>query len=120
MKPLELLDSGEISVEWPGVGSTVHAGQVGRLIVGPGIGIGACRRRGGRDVAKGVEEVRQFIGHTVLLQVRNVIASVVDTPLFEVSSQDFFMVMILCKRGWDACSEDQQSQQRSSEQAGEG
>ena len=97
MKSLELLDGRKISIERPRVGSPVHAGQVGRLVVGPGIGEGTCRRWSGGDIAKGVEEVRQFIGHTVLLQVRDVIASVVDTPFFEVSSQNFSLVVVLCE-----------------------
>ena len=97
MKSLELLDGRKISVKRPRVGSTVHAGQVWRLIVGPGVSDGACWRRSGRNIAKGVDEVRQFIGHTILLQVRNVIASVIDTPLFEVSSQNFSLVVVLCE-----------------------
>ena len=94
---LELLDSRKISVERPRVGSAVHAGQVGRLIIGPCIGKGAGRRRSRCYVAKGVEQVRQFIGHTILLQIRNVVARVVDTPLFEVATENFALIVILCE-----------------------
>ena len=48
-------------------------------------------------IAKGVDEVRQFIGHAILLQIRNIVTSVVDTPLFEVSSDNFALIVVLCE-----------------------
>ncbi len=50
-----------------------------------------------RHIAEGVEEVRQFIGYTILLQVRNVVAGVIDTPLFEVSSENLALIAVLCE-----------------------
>ena len=97
MESLELLDGRKISIERPRIRVTVHAGQVWRLIVGPTIGNRACRRRSGRDIAKSVEQMRQFIGHTILLQVRNVVAGVIDTPLFEVSPENLALFMVLCE-----------------------
>src|SRR5580693_3984317 len=97
MQRFKLLDRCKISVQRPWVGRTVHAGQVWRLIVGPGIGKGAGRRRARRHVAEGVDEVRQFTGHTILLQVRNVVTSVIDTPLFEVSSDNLALITVLCE-----------------------
>src|SRR5271166_4799947 len=97
MQCLELLNGRKISIERPRIGSAVHARQIWRLIVGPRIGNGACRRRSRRHVAESVEEVRQLIGDTILLQVRNVVAGIIDTPLFEVSSENFYLIMVLCK-----------------------
>ncbi len=94
MKTLELLDRRKISIEGPWIRLAIHAGQVWGLIVGPGIGDNASRGRSGRHVGEGVQQVRELASHTILLQVRNVVAGVVDTPLFEISANEFFLELV--------------------------
>src|ERR1035437_1302590 len=97
MKLLELLNGCKVSIERPRVGSTADAGKIRSLVVGPGIGNGAGRRGGGGDIGEGVDEVRQLVGDAILLQVGDVVAGVVDTPLLEVSAQNLALLAILGK-----------------------
>src|ERR1700688_4582877 len=97
MQSLELLNGRKISIERPRVGGAVHAGQVWRLIVGPRVSNRARWGRSRRHVAKGVEKVRQSIGHTILLQVGNIVPGVVDTPLLEIPPEDLAWFWFFCK-----------------------
>src|ERR1700689_1502097 len=98
MKFLELLDCAEIPVEWRGVGPAAHARNCRILIGGGGIGNCACRRRSRSHIAEGVDEVRQYIGDAILLQIRNVVTSVTDTPLFKVASENLALLAALRQR----------------------
>src|SRR5579872_881319 len=95
MKSLELLNRRKISIERPCVRAAVYGRQIRRFIIGPRIGDRASWRRSCCNVPEGIKQVSQFIGHTVLLKVRNVIAGVVNTPLFEVSSENFPLIVFL-------------------------
>ena len=95
VKLLELLNRREISEHRTTVSHAAHAGEIGTLIVSPGIGNRARRRRARGHVRERVKQVRQFVGDSILLQVRNVIAGIVDTPLFEISSENFFLAKSL-------------------------
>jgi len=111
MELFELLDRGEVPIEGAGVGSAADTGQVGGLIVGPGIGNGAGRRRGGGDVGKGVNEVRQLVGNAILLQVGDVVSGVVNAPLFEVTAQNLGLFAWLRKRGGCRCEDHEKGRQ---------
>jgi hypothetical protein len=96
MEALELLDGRKVSIERPGVGGAIHTGQMWGF-VGPRIGNAACRRRSRGHIAKSIEEVRQFIGDTILLHICNVVACVIDTPLFEVSPENLALIVVFCE-----------------------
>src|ERR1700678_1580313 len=105
MELLELLNRGKISIERPRVGDTAHAGKIGTLVVSPGIGDGACGCRSGGYVCKGVEQVGEFTGDAILLQICDVVTGVIDTPLFEVSSENLGVILTLSERGSNAGGE---------------
>src|SRR5258708_39491794 len=95
MKLFELLDCAKISVKWRSVGLTTHAWNGRILISGGGIGNCACRRRSRSHIPKGINQVRQYVGDAILLQIRNVVTSVTDTPLFKVASENLALLAAL-------------------------
>src|ERR1700722_2540326 len=117
MQLLELLNRSKISIERARVGDTAHTGKIGTLVVSPGIGDGAGRRRRSGYVSEGVQQVRQFVGDTVLLQICDVVAGIIDTPLFEVSSENLGVFAALSNRGSNAGGERQDGRQYHSERA---
>src|ERR1700753_3907008 len=96
MKSLELLDRAKISIERCGIRLAVHTRQSRILVSRHGIGNGARRRRSRDHIAEGIDQMSKFIGHTILLQIRNVETAVIDAPLFEVAAEN--PVMIPCLR----------------------
>src|ERR1700679_3719925 len=111
MELFELLNRGKISKERPGIGGAADAGKIRRLIVGPGIGESASRSRGGGDIGKGVNEMRQLVSHAVLLQIGDVVSGIVDAPLFEVTAQNFALFTGLRKRRACGCEDHQKGGQ---------
>src|ERR1700677_428262 len=111
MELFELLNRGKVPKERAGVRGPADAGQIGRLIDGPGVGEGAGPSRGRGDIGKGVDEMRQFVRHAVLLEVGDVVSSVVNTPLFEVTSQNLVLFTGLRMRGACGCEDHQKSGQ---------
>jgi len=95
MKLLELLDCAKISVKWRGVGLTAHAWNGRILISGRGIGNCACRHRSRSHIPKGINQVRQYVGDAILLQIRNVVTSVTDTPLLEIAPENLTLLAAL-------------------------
>src|ERR1700733_863312 len=96
MKPFQLLDGAKVSVKRRGIRLAAHARKARILVSGHGIGNGARRRRSRGYVAEGVDQMCQFIGHPVLLQIRDVVTGVIDAPFFEVATENLAMLMMAC------------------------
>jgi hypothetical protein len=89
---LELLKRGEIAEERTGVWCARDAGKTWRLVIRPGIRDGAA---GGSGVAESVGEMGEFVGDSVGLEIGDVEVGAIDGPLFEITTDDFGVVMML-------------------------
>src|ERR1035441_10095448 len=116
MKPLELLDRAKISIERRGVRLAAHTRKSRILVSGRRIGNGARWRRSRGHIAEGVDQVRQFIGYAILLQIRNIITGVIDAPFLEVAPENLARMTRLGRRLRDAGNEGQQTRQSHSKQ----
>ena len=92
MKLFELLERGEVAVQWARIGNAAYTGQVGRLVVGPTVRNTTSSRR---HAAKSVVKVSELVSDSITLQVRNVVACIIDAPLFEIPSHNLCMIMLL-------------------------
>jgi hypothetical protein len=93
-----LLDRAKVPVKRRGVGLAAHTRKARILVSGYGIGNGARRRRSRGYIAEGVDQVCQFIGHAILLQIRDVVTGVIDAPFFKVAPENLVMIMMPCLR----------------------
>ena len=115
MQLLELLESSEVPVERTRVG----AGDGGerRLVVGKGIGDDTA---GTVHAAEGIEEMRESISHSIILQVGDVEVRKVDAPFLEIAT-DHFLAIIGERRaaGGQKQSDQKHTKQRRRERAWE-
>src|SRR5579864_546274 len=115
MQLLELLQGGEVSVERTRVRSC--NGGERRLVVGKGIGDDTA---GTVHAAEGIEEMRESISHSIVLQVGDVEVREVDAPFLEIAT-DHFLAIIGERRaaGGQKRSDQKQTKQRRRERAWE-
>src|SRR5215472_4965971 len=106
MKLFELLNCGEVAVQWARIRGAADTRQVGTLIVSPRVGEGTRRRRVRCYIGEGIEKMRELIGNPVLLQVGDVVSGVVDIPLDEVPPEN---LVVLSKGGNTRGHEHQQA-----------
>jgi hypothetical protein len=95
MKLFQLLQRGEVTIHGAGVGLAVDGWKIGSLVVGPGIGKLALRIRraaGGRDIAKGVNQMRDVIRDTIGLKIGDVVIRGINAPLLEIAGKNFAVI----------------------------
>src|SRR5579863_752752 len=94
MKLLQLLNGGEVTVQRPRVRNTADAGKVDVLIIGVCISNSASGSRSCGHIRECVKQMSKFVRYSILLYVSDVITSVIDTPLFEIPSQDLALAAL--------------------------
>src|ERR1700733_5466555 len=94
MKLFQLLDRAKISIKGRGIRFAAHTRKFRILVSGYRVSNSARWRRSRRHIAESIDQVCEFIGHNVLLQIRNVVPRVIDSPLFEVASENLVMASL--------------------------